>query len=319
MNILITGAAGFLGSNLSSRLLQEGHNVWGVDNFLTGSSSNIERLKNNSNFYFLESGVEEDAFINHFNNLDVKFDRVYHLACATGVPNIQILADEMLLACSEGTWNVLELTKKHNASFLFTSSSEIYGEPLVTPQSEEYTGNVDTLGVRANYEEGKRFSETLVSHFVRKYGVNAKMVRLFNAYGPNMSTEDQRVIPRFVTQAITNKPLTVQGDGSQRRTLCFVDDILDGFEIVISQGKPGEAYNLGSDKEITIKEFAEKVISISGSESGIINIERPSHDHSARMPVLNKIHSLGWKQKVELEEGILKTIEFFKNNLSKNY
>lgn len=318
MNILITGAAGFLGSNLSDRLLAEGHKVWGVDNFLTGSTENIEHLKTNPNFAFLECGIEDKAFTTFCENVGVKFDRIYNLACATGVPNIQILSDEMLLACSIGTRNVLEVAKEHGAKFLLTSSSEIYGEPLITPQGEDYTGNVDTLGIRANYEEGKRFSETLVAHYARKYGVQAVMVRLFNAYGPNMAIRDQRVIPRFVTQAIKGEPLTVQGDGSQRRTLCFVTDILDGFEAVITQGVPGQAYNLGSDQEVTIKQFANKVLELSGSKSELSYVERPSHDHSARMPILDKIHALGWSQKVDLDTGLSQTIENFRTRLTNN-
>ncbi len=317
MNILITGAAGFLGSNLSERLLAEGHKVWGVDNLLTGSEDNVERLQENPNFKFFKCGIEEQSFVDFCESEGVKFDRIYNLACATGVPNIQILADEMLQTCSVGTRNVLEMAKKNNSRFLFTSSSEIYGEPLVTPQGEDYTGNVDTLGIRANYEEGKRFSETLVAHYARN-GVHAVMVRLFNAYGPNMAIRDQRVIPRFVTQAIKGEPLTVQGDGSQRRTLCFVTDILDGFEAVITKGIPGQAYNLGSDQEVTIKQFADKVLELSGSKSELSYVERPSHDHSARMPILDKIHALGWSQKVDLDTGLSQTIENFRTRLANN-
>jgi nucleoside-diphosphate-sugar epimerase len=315
MNILIAGGAGFIGSNLSKRLLEEGHKVFVVDNLLTGTIENIESLKENKNFKFLKCGIEEEAFLKFCDELGNKFDRVYDLACPTGVPNIEILGEEMLTACSVGTWNVLKVAKKADADMLFTSSSEIYGEPLVTPQDEKYTGNVETMGPRSNYEEGKRFSETLVAHFVKKYGVRARTVRLFNAYGPNMSLDDTRVIPRFNIQAISNVPLTVQGDGSQSRTLCFVSDILDGFEAVITKGKPGAVYNLGSDNLITVKEFAELVINLTESRSEISYVPRPHHDHSSRMPVLDKVRSLGWNNKVPLRTGLSVTLEDFRKRL----
>ncbi|MFA6253940.1 MAG: SDR family NAD(P)-dependent oxidoreductase [Candidatus Paceibacterota bacterium] len=317
MNILITGGAGFIGSNLGQRLLAEGHSVWAVDNFLTGSVDNIRRLEQNPHFKFCECGIEDkETFFNFCAEAENKFDRIYHLACATGVPNIEILAEEMLTACSYGTFNVLEIAKKSGARLLFTSSSEVYGEPLKTPQDEKYTGNVETIGPRANYEEGKRFSETLVSHYVNSHKVHAVTVRLFNAYGPNMSLSDTRVIPRFCLQALSGKPLSVQGDGSQGRTFCFISDILDGFETVINKGKPGEVYNLGSDVESTIKEFADQVITLSDSLSLIEYVPRPYHDHSRRMPVLDKVRALGWNNKVDLKTGLKETIQSFKKRLT---
>ncbi len=315
MNILITGGAGFLGSNLTGRLLAAGHKVWVVDNLLTGHVENLEVFKTNPNFKFLRLGIETADFINFGQTVGVKLDQVYHLACATGVPNIQTLGEEMLLACSLGTLNVLRLATKHQARLVFTGSSEAYGDPLKTPQAETYTGNVDPTGLRANYEEGKRFSETLVMHFVRRHQLQAVIVRLFNVYGPNMALEDTRVIPRFVTQALTNQPLTVQGDGSQSRTLCFVTDILDGLQTVITKGIPGEVYNLGSDQSITVKNFAIKVIKLSGSLSGIEYVPRPAHDHASRMPVLDKIRAFGWNNQVDLTTGLKATIEDFRRRL----
>jgi len=316
MNILVTGAAGFLGSNLCKRLLEEGNNVWAVDNFLTGVVDSIEQFKDNKNFKFFECGVEEKSFLDFCENSGVIFDRVYHLACATGVPNIETLSEEMLLACSTGTFNVMSVAKKSNARVLFTSSSEVYGEPQKTPQDESYTGNVETTGWRASYEEGKRFSETIVSHFVRKFNLPAMTVRLFNVYGPNMSLEDTRVIPRFAVQSIGNMPITVQGNGEQSRTFCFVSDILDGFEAVIEKGIPGEVYNLGSDKLITVRELADMVVNISKSSSEVSYIKRPNHDHSSRMPNLDKIKALGWEMRVDLEDGINRTLDDFKARLS---
>ncbi len=318
MDILVTGAAGFLGSNLSEKLLKDGHNVWGVDNLLTGTKENVEGLLRYPNFDFFKCGIEEKAFSLFCDNVGVKFDQIFELACATGVPNIERLSEEMLLACSIGTWNTLEVARKHGSKFILTSSSEVYGEPLVTPQAETYTGNVETTGWRASYEEGKRFAETIVSHFVRKYGVHATIVRLFNAYGPNMALEDTRVISRCVVSALKGGPLPVTGDGSQRRTFCFVSDIIDGLEIVIDKGIPGEVYNLGSNKEITIRRFAEKIIELTGSESHIEFVKRPAHDHSARMPVLDKIHALGWSQKIPLDDGLEATIKNFSARILSN-
>jgi nucleoside-diphosphate-sugar epimerase len=315
MNILITGGAGFVGSNLSKRLLEEGHKVFVVDNLLTGTIENIRFLQDNENFKFCQCGIEEESFLKFCEELGNEFDRIYHLACATGVPNIKILGEEMLMACSIGTLNVLRVAQKADADLLFTSSCEVYGEPLKTPQHESYTGNVETIGPRANYEEGKRFSETLVAHFVKRYGVRARTVRLFNVYGPNMSLEETRVIPRFAIQTITNDPVTVQGDGSQSRTHCFISDIIDGFEAVITKGVPGEIYNLGGDSLMTIKELAELMIKLSNSSSSIKYVPRPSHDHSSRMPVLDKIRALGWNNNVELEAGLRIVLEHFKRRL----
>src|SRR3989344_6959925 len=209
--ILVTGGAGFIGSNLVAHLLSQEHEVTVVDNLLTGNRVNILPFLERESFKFYEMGTETPAFKKALES--VKSDEIYHLACPTGVPNIQNLGEEMVDACSTWTKQVLQLAQSSEASFLYTSSSEIYGNPTVFPQSESYTGNVHPQGWRANYEEGKRFSETLVSLFVKKYGVRARTVRLFNMYGPNMHLADHRVIPRFVTQALSGKELTVYGDG----------------------------------------------------------------------------------------------------------
>lgn len=313
MRILITGAAGFLGTNLANFLLGEGHTVLAVDNFSTGSRDNLALLeKFGENFEFHEWDVTTPEFLRYFSNPELGIDRVYHLACPTGVPNIQTLGEEMVDACSVGTKQVLEVARVHKARILFTSSSEVYGQPKVTPQQENYTGNVDPLGDRASYEEGKRFSETLVRLFVKKYAVQATIVRLFNVYGPYMSLVDDRVVPRFMVQALSNQPLTVQGDGSQKRTMCYVDDLIAGLMLVIEQGQPGEAYNLGSDQELNMLQLAEKVRDLVGSQSEIIHVPRPHHDHNSRMPVLDKMSALGWSQKVSLDEGLAKTLENFK-------
>jgi nucleoside-diphosphate-sugar epimerase len=313
MNILVAGAAGFIGSNLCKRLLGEGHTVYAADNFLTGERENIALLSENPHFTFFEGGIETEAFMKFIQGAGVTFDRVYDLACPTGVPNIETLGEEMLVACSDGTRNMLRIAHEHNARFLVTSSSEIYGAPLVSPQSEGYAGNVDPIGWRANYEEGKRFAETWTELYVRKYGLKAVIVRLFNTYGPQMSAADFRVIPRFATQALAGKDLTVHGEGAQTRTLCYIDDTLAGICLAMEKGEAGEAYNIGGDEPITMRSLAELIIDASGTSSVLTFTPRAAHDHESRMPLLEKIRALGWKQTIGLEEGIAHTLVYFKN------
>ena len=315
MNILITGAAGFIGSNLSAKLLKDGHKIWAVDNFLTGKPETLDILRENTNFIFAHCGIETEDFLKFCSDQEVKFDQIFDLACPTGVPNIEILGEEMLIACSDGTRNVLKVAQEHDARFLFSSSSEIYGEPEVPAQRETYTGNVDPIGWRANYEEGKRFSETLIMHAVRKHKLKASIVRLFNVYGPKMSLEDSRVIPTFVIQALTGKGLTVHGKGTQIRTMCFVDDLVNGLILVMKKGIAGEAYNLGSDKAISMLDLAKEIILATESESDVIFTPRAEHDHSSRMPVLDKVRALGWDHKVDLQAGLKITIDDFRERM----
>jgi nucleoside-diphosphate-sugar epimerase len=318
MKILIAGGAGFIGSNLAEYLLKKGHEVTVVDSLITGRLENIKPFLDTANFQFFHCAIESDEFKKLFIDSQSSFDRIYDLACPTGVPNIEKLGDEMLAACSAGTMNVLNLVARTGAKFLFTSSSEVYGQPEVFPQSESYAGNVNTLGPRANYEEGKRFSETLIQRFVKTRGIQGKIVRLFNVYGPNMSLEDTRVIPRFATQALLNKPLTVQGDGSQRRTFCYVSEIVNGLELVMEKGVAGKAYNLGSDKEMTILDLAELIIKSIGSASEIIQVERPKHDHNSRLPALSEIIALGWENRVALQDGLRLSMEYFRANVGED-
>lgn len=316
MNILVTGAAGFLGSHLSKRLLSEGHTVVGVDNFSTGHKSAIASLVDHDRYTFMEGCIASREMLAYLMDYKEGFDQVYNLACPTGVPNCTTMAEEMIDACSYGVKNILEVTKKNNAQFLVTSSSEIYGNPEEFPQHEEYTGNVHPTSPRSAYEEGKRFAETVTVMFYRKYGVDAKIVRLFNVYGPNMSLEDTRVVPRLVTQALKHEPMTIHNGGDQTRTFCYVDDLIEGLITVLNQGAPGEVYNLGGGDEITIKELAEIIHAHIGSESQFEHMESPLKDHHRRQPRLDKVGQLGWSQHISLEEGILKTIEDFKARLA---
>src|SRR3990167_7366280 len=246
MRILVTGGAGFIGANLCQRLLEQNHEVIAVDNLITSDGSNLKRLQSFPNFTFFKHDIIK-PFPRKLTTNNSQLTTIYHLACPTGVPNLTKLAEEMLLTCSRGTRNVLELVRLHQAQFLVTSSSEVYGNPLVSPQTENYTGNVDPIGIRSPYEEGKRFSESLIQMYVRKYNVNAKIVRVFNTYGNYMSSGDSRVIPRFLNQALNGKSLTVEGKGLQTRTFCYIDDLVDGLITVMEKGKKGEVYNLAND------------------------------------------------------------------------
>lgn len=308
--VLVTGGAGFIGTNLCKKLLDNGFKVIAIDNFITSSGENRKELTANKNFTFIKHDITKPLPAT-IKQHEARIREIYHLACPTGVPNVTKLGEEMLLTCSVGTINVLEIARIHKAKLLFTSSSEVYGDPEVFPQSEDYTGNVDQIGIRSTYEEGKRFSESLVAMYVRKYKVDAKIVRIFNTYGPYMTLTDTRVIPNFIQQIKTNKPLTVQGKGTQRRTFCYVDDLVAGFLTVMEKGNAGEAYNLGGDREYTIKELAETIIKITDPKQKITYVPRPGHDHQARRPDLKKVKKLGWKQKIKLDEGLKKTLEWY--------
>ncbi|KKU12075.1 MAG: dTDP-glucose 4,6-dehydratase [Candidatus Woesebacteria bacterium GW2011_GWA1_45_8] len=305
--ILITGSAGFIGSNLAEYLLEQGEFVVGVDNFITGSRENLKDLRSAPNFTFIEAAVEDPSLKGKLTGF--KFDEIYHLACPTGVPNLVTLAEEMLSATSFGTKNVLDIALASKARFLFTSSSEVYGDPLVFPQGEEYTGNVDPVGLRSSYEEGKRFAESLTAMYVRKHKVDARIVRVFNTYGPNMSYKDQRVIPVFLNAIETGKPLPIHGDGTQKRTFCHVDDLINGLVLAMRKGGPGEVYNLGSDKEVTVLKLATTLARLADTDVKLSFLPRPSHDHQARRPKLTKIKALGWSPKISLEEGLARTLK----------
>ena len=305
--VLVTGGAGFIGSNLCIRLLAIGYNVVAVDNLITGGQKNIKQLISNPNFTFIKHDINEPWPKNFkFKISNLKF--IYHLACPTGVPNLGPLSEEMITTCSVGTRNILEVARESGAKFLFTSSSEVYGDPLVFPQEESYRGNVDTCGLRSPYEEGKRFSESLILMYVRKYNIDAKIVRVFNTYGPSMSPKDIRVIPNFLRQTNSGLPLTLHGEGNQKRTFCNVDDLVEGLVLVIEKGERGEVYNLGHDMEISIIDLARLILKITGSKNPIQTVPRPGHDHERRLPSLKKTKQLGWYPKISLEEGLKTTI-----------
>lgn len=309
-HILITGGAGFIGANLSKKLLDAGHRVTAIDNLITSNGENIKALSKNPNFKFIKHDITR-PFSSIVNGQLSMVNKIYHLACPTGVSNLIKFSEEMLLACSIGTKNVLDLALKNRAKLIFTSSSEVYGNPEKFPQNENYSGNVNTVGIRSPYEEGKRFSESLMIMYVRKYKLNACIARVFNTYGPLMSLNDSRVIPKFLNQIYKNLPLTVEGKGKQTRTFCYINDLVNALTLLMEKGEKGEVYNAGSDIEISILELAKLVLFIIGSNNKIVFVKRPSHDHNRRIPDLAKINKLGWHDQAKLEEGLRKTIQWF--------
>lgn len=308
--ILVTGGAGFIGYTLCKRLLEAGHTVVAIDNYITSTKKNAAELQKNNAFIFLRHDITS-PFPRKIEKYLKNIDAIYHLACPTGVPNVVALAEEMLLTCSTGTVNILELAKENNASVVFASSSEVYGDPKEFPQTEDYAGNVNPVGIRSPYEEGKRFSESLCMMYARKYNIDIKIVRIFNTYGPGMSLKDTRVIPTFINCLKTNKSFPIAGKGVQKRTFCYIDDLVRGVEIVMKKGKKGEVYNVGSDIESTIIDVVKMIRKLSERPIENVFVTRPVHDHNARRPALDKVKKLGWRQEVSLEEGLKKTLEWY--------
>ena len=312
--VIVAGGAGFIGSHLCDALVGMEHEVLCIDNLLTGSEENIEHLKNNPHFQFLHHDITTQLPYN------LQAEYVFHLASPAS-PNhhspisYHKLPMETMMANTTGTLNLLKFAEAQKARFLFTSTSEVYGDPLEHPQKESYRGNVSTIGPRAVYDEAKRFGETLVSYFWREKDLNARIVRIFNTYGPRMSKEDMRMISIFINQAIQNQPLTIYGDGKQTRSLCFVSDTVDGLvKMMFSDNTKQEVVNIGSPDEHTVLEYAEKVKILTGSKSEIVFSEKlPIDDPLRRRADITKAKELlGWEPKVSLENGLQKMIEAYK-------
>lgn len=306
--VLVTGGTGFLGTNLCKRLIEEGKYVFAVDNHITSSRAYI--LHDATHYQFLFHDITK-PFPGILSPHNKEIETIYHLACPTGVPNVVTFGEEMLLTCSVGTQNVLELAKAHGADVVFTSTSEVYGDPERFPQTEDYTGNVSPIGIRSPYEEGKRFAESLIVLYTKKYGLDTKIIRVFNTYGPYMARSDTRVIPMFLRQLKAQQPLTIIGSGQHTRTFCFVDDLLEGMLLIQQKGKSGEIYNLGSDEEITIAALADSLLALQEPHKGITYVELPYEDHHRRLPSLEKVKSLGWRMQTSLEEGLRRTLQWY--------
>ncbi|HIE25482.1 MAG TPA: SDR family oxidoreductase [Anaerolineales bacterium] len=316
MRILITGAAGFLGSHLCDYLLAEGHQVVGLDNFITGNPGNITHLMGNENFSFYKHDVSNYIFVPD------KIDAVMHFASpASPNPNSERayfnLPIKTMKAGALGTHNSLGVAKAHDAKFLLASTSEIYGDPTVHPQSEDYAGNVDPIGRRAVYDEAKRFAEALTMAYHRHHGVDTRIVRIFNTYGPRMDLEDGRALPNFLKQALLQEKLTIFGDGQQTRSFCYVDDLVEGIVRLLYSGEHLPV-NIGNPNEITILEFAETINALTKNPSGVTYMPtgRSARDPQRRRPDVTRAKNiLNWEAKVNLEEGIQKTMPYFKGKL----
>jgi dTDP-glucose 4,6-dehydratase len=306
MRIVVTGAAGFLGSNLSDYLIGKGHTVIGLDNLITGSTRNIEHLAGNDKFCFVKHDVTEYIYVAG------TVDAVLHFASPASPVDYLEYPIQTLKVGALGTHKALGLAREKKARFLLASSSEVYGDPLVHPQREDYWGNVNPIGPRGVYDEAKRFAEALAFAYHRTHGIDTKIARIFNTYGPRMRSGDGRVVPAFITQALTDRPLTVFGDGEQTRSFCFVSDLIEGiFRLLISD--VNDPVNLGNPREMTIVEFARKVIEITGAKSDLVYEQLPIDDPKVRQPDIERAKQLlDWEPKVPLEDGLKDTIEFFK-------
>jgi dTDP-glucose 4,6-dehydratase len=306
MHVLVTGAAGFLGSHLTDRLLGEGHTVVGVDNLSTGSPENLAHLANQPHFQFEQRDICQPFDVG-------AVDYVFNFASPASPPEYLRLGLETLRVGSIGTENTLEIAAKNGAGHLHASTSECYGDPLEHPQTEDYWGNVNPVGPRSVYDEAKRFAEALVMAFHRSRGVNTHLVRIFNTYGPRLHPSDGRVISNFVMQALRGEPLTVYGDGSQTRSFCYVDDLIEGI-LRLSRSDEHFPVNIGNPNEFTILECAQAVIEATGSKSELRFEPLPQDDPARRRPDITKARTLlGWEPKIALPEGLAKSLPFFRS------
>lgn len=307
--ILVTGGCGFLGSNMCKRLVKEGENVICIDNLYTGYEHNISELLEYKNFHL----IKHDIITSFDNKLDkYKIDEIYNFACPASPPKYQKDPIYTLQINFQGLLNLLELARKNNSKILQTSTSEIYGEPEITPQNEEYRGNVNNIGIRSCYDEGKRVAETLMMDYHKKYNIDTRIVRIFNTYGPNMDKDDGRVVSNFINQCLENRDITLYGNGNQTRSFCYVDDQIEGI-IKLMNSDYIYPINIGNPHEITVNELANKIIELTGSTSKLVYMPLPKDDPTNRRPDITKaIEMLKWKPVYCLEDGLKKTIDYFR-------
>lgn len=306
MRILVTGGAGFIGSHLCERLLKEGRHVICLDNFYTGTRENIKEFLNLKNFELLEHDIVDP--------IEVKVDQIYNLACPASPVHYQADPIKTAKTSALGAINLLELAEKNKARILQASTSEVYGDPQVHPQTEDYWGHVNPIGIRSCYDEGKRLAETLFFDYHRERGVDVRVIRIFNTYGPKMAANDGRVVSNFITQALAEDSITMYGDGSQTRSFCYVSDLVDGIHRMINQEGFIGPVNLGNPVERTVKDLSELVLNLSHSKSKVIFKELPKDDPLQRKPDISLAkEKLGWSPKVSIEEGLLKTIDYFRS------
>jgi len=307
-NVVVTGGAGFLGSHLCDFLIEKGENVICIDNLFTGSKENIRHLVGKDNFLFINHDIIEPIYLN-----EILLDETYNLACPASPIHYQYNPVRTIKANTIGVINVLGLAKKHKARILQASTSEVYGDPLEHPQKESYRGNVNPIGPRACYDEGKRVAETLFFDYHRKHQLEIRVARIFNTYGPRMSKKDGRVVSNFILQALNNEPITIYGDGSQTRSFCYVSDQIEGIYKMMQQDEFIGPVNIGNPHEISILELAEKVIKMCNSKSKLEYKELPEDDPLQRKPDIELAQQvLGWAPKIDIEKGLKKTVEYFK-------
>ena len=311
MKILITGAAGFLGSHLTKKLLAENHSVIGIDDLSTGSMVNLEIFKENKNFQFIEHDVRSP--------IEIPVEAIFNFACPASPIHYQADPVKTIETNFLGIINMLHLARKHGSTLIQASTSEIYGDPEITPQTENYWGNVNPIGIRSCYDEGKRAAETLCMDYKRQFNVDTRIIRIFNTYGPNMAVGDGRVVSNFIVQALQNENITIYGDGSQSRSFCYVDDLIDGiFSIYRASKKIETPINLGNPNEFKMTELANIVLEEIQSNSKIIYMPLPQDDPTQRCPDISKAKEiLSWEPKIQLREGIRNTAEYFKKVLAR--
>ncbi len=310
-NVLVTGGAGFIGSHLCEFLLNKGYKVVCLDNLLTGSKKNVEPFLGNPNFEFVESDVCKPI-----NRSMQDFSHIFHLASPASPIDYQNHPEETLLTNSLGTLNILNLAKESGAKVLIASTSEVYGDPLEHPQKETYLGNVNTFGPRSCYDESKRFAESATYVFLHKYDVDARIIRIFNTYGPKMQKDDGRVVSNFINHALSDSPINIDGDGHQTRSFCFVTDMVEGiYKTMFTEGTKGEIFNLGNPEEYTIKDLADKIIKSTDSKSEVkYSGSFRKDDPMRRKPDIGKAERvLNWKPQIEIDEGLQKTIDYYKS------
>lgn len=313
MFTLVTGGAGFIGSHLVESLLGKGHYVVVADNFITGQRSNLAHLSTNPRLRIVEQDMSATLLPAISNT---RFDRVYNLASPASPRGYGRYPLETLMVNSRGTHNALEIARRDGARFFQASTSEVYGDPFVHPQVESYWGNVNPVGPRSCYDEGKRFSESLIMEYVREYDLDARIARIFNTYGPRSHPADGRVVPNLCIQALQGSPITVYGTGEQTRSFCYVDDLVRGIQLLMeTDGLRGEVVNLGNPEEHTILDFARRIIAISGNDSPIIHQSLPTDDPQRRQPNISRARQLlGWQPEISLEDGLRRTLSFFSHN-----
>jgi dTDP-glucose 4,6-dehydratase len=311
MRILITGGAGFLGSHLCDRFLSEGHQVVVMDNLITGSTANIEHLAGDENFRFVKQDVTEYLYV------EGKLDAILHFASPASPIDYLELPIQTLKVGALGTHKTLGLAREKKALYLLASTSEVYGDPLEHPQREDYWGNVNPIGPRGVYDEAKRFAEAMTMAYHRYHGLETRIARIFNTYGPRMRLEDGRVVPNFIAQALRNEALTVYGDGSQTRSFCYVSDLVEGIHRLLFSSEM-EPVNVGNPRELSILEFAHLVNEITGNGSGIVHEPLPEDDPKVRQPDISRAREvLGWEPKVPLDDGLRETITWFQERLGR--